>query len=135
MKILKISYYVFVSLCLIQLLAYLLAPYGGTMSILNSIKKGLYVVTINTTGGYKVISLDFPPYNTNPYIKFIQIFNSLLAALYFSALMFCCLTLFFYKRNIKNRYKAGIISGIMAFLIFLFGGMVWRYVVKLCLGV
>ena len=135
MKILKTLYYISVGVCLIQLLIYLLSPFGGPMSIINSIKDGLYEVTVKATSGYQVISLDYPPYSNNPNTKNLQLLNRFIACIYFASLVFCCLTPLFYKINIKTKYKTGIICGIISLVVFLVGGLIWRYFVKIYLGI
>ena len=131
MKTLKILFYISFGICLIQLLVYLLGPFGGPKSIFYLIKAG---DTITLKNGYTV-SLDFPPYSEKPAAGNLHVLSIIIRCIYFGSLIACCLLPLFYKMNLKRKYILGITICIVGVLGTVLGGMLWRHLVKVYLGV
>jgi hypothetical protein len=131
MKTLKILFYVSFALCLLQLAMHVLAPFGGPMAIVHAIENGLYGVM----SGYVVVNLDWPPYSINPSVKVLQLINSIAAFICFASLFICCLLPLVPKMNLKTKYRTGISLCVFSLLLFIGGGNLWNYLVKVYGGI
>jgi hypothetical protein len=131
MKVLKILFYISFGICVVQLLAYLFGPFGGPKSIFYLIKAR---DTITLNNGY-VISLGNPPYSENDAAKNLHILSIIIRCIYFGSLIACSSLPLFYKMNLKRKYTLGLAFCILGMLGTVLGGMLWRHLVKVYLGV
>lgn len=131
MKILKIIYYISVSLSCLILLLYLFIPYGGLSTIYNILKQGLFRYQV----GLQVISLNAPAFDANPAAQNLQLMNSIIGITYFLLLGLCVGSLFILKRNPNKKYKVGIFAFITALFLTLGGSILWKYLVKTYVGI
>ncbi|PMP64711.1 MAG: hypothetical protein C0191_05685 [Mucilaginibacter sp.] len=107
-------------------------PFAGPMSIINLIKHGTTEVT---TSNHIIISLDQTPYKEKSATQYLRFLSGLFYFIYFFSIIFCCFLPAFAKGNTKRIYIWGIASCITAVLISVVGGLIWRHLVKLYLGI
>jgi len=103
----KYFYYTLIFISAVQLLFYLFAPFGGYLLLLIVIKNGLYESKYFGCVDSKII------------YQVLQAMNSVIASVYFIALIFCLITLIF--KNHQRRYKFGIYSGLIPIVILVLG--------------
>jgi len=131
MKVLKIFYYISVSISLILLIGHLIIPYGGPIGIMRIIENGLFKVSAKDLG----LSLNDPPLRQNPNAHKLRIVASAIAASYFFSMFICCLSPLFYKINPTKKYIIGVVAFCITILSFIGGGYLWDYLVHMYIGI
>ncbi|MFD2033238.1 hypothetical protein ACFSKL_00465 [Belliella marina] len=109
-KYLKYIYYASVSICVIQILIFLLAPFGGPVLIGHVISRGLYKSELMDCTGCSAF--------TN---ELLHVFNIGLAVIYFGSLLMGIATLAFRKTDKHKRHIYGVCFGAISILICLVG--------------
>ena len=113
-KNLKIGYYLAFSLCFIQLLFFLIAPFGGPLLIIDTIREGLFA-----GGRQEYISVISKRLGISIYS--INILNQLVALIYFSSIILGSLTLFFYKMKMKCKFRISLYCFLISLIVLLTG--------------
>jgi hypothetical protein len=111
---LKIGYYLAFSLCFIQLLFFLIAPFGGPLLIVDTIRDGLFA-----GGRQEYISVISKRFGISVYN--INILNQLVALVYFSSIILGSLTSVFYKMKMKSKFRISLYCFLISLAILLMG--------------
>lgn len=105
----KYFYYASILICALQLLFFLLVPFGGVILIRDTITKGFYNTEL------------FACVSSKGANQIFHIINSAIAVIYFASLFLCVATLTFIKLKIRKKYLFGIYSCLISIVILVIG--------------
>lgn len=110
----KILFYSAYSLCLIQTIFWLFFPFMGPITVINTIKNGLFGSSITT----EILHHNIKFGSWSLIFNFI---NIIITVLYFISIFICTILPVFYKINTILKYKLGIILFLMSMSMLILG--------------